>query len=98
MPQTKHHVSCVRVIPSSFFQLLPMNLRIIKAGLQDSVQDMGRFGWQHLGINRSGAMDRYAAALANFLVGNEEEEAVIEVHFPASTFFFEQPALIAIAG
>ena len=75
-----------------------MNLRIIKAGVLDTVQDPGRYGWQHLGINPTGAMDKVSAQLANILVGNDPSEAVIELHFPASEFFFEQPALIAIAG
>jgi antagonist of KipI len=75
-----------------------MNLRIIKAGVQDTVQDMGRYGWQHLGINPGGAMDKLSAQFANILVGNELGEAVIELHFPASAFFFEQPSMIAISG
>jgi antagonist of KipI len=75
-----------------------MNLRIIKAGVLDTVQDMGRYGWQHLGINPGGAMDKLSAQFANILVGNHPDEAVIEMHFPASTFFFEQPSLIAISG
>jgi antagonist of KipI len=75
-----------------------MNLRIIKAGVLDTVQDMGRYGWQHLGINPGGVMDKLSSQVANILVGNDSHEAVIELHFPASSFFFEQPALIALAG
>lgn len=75
-----------------------MNLRIIKAGVLDTVQDLGRYGWQHLGINPGGVMDKLAAQIANILVGNDPHEAVIELHFPASAFFFEQPALIALSG
>jgi antagonist of KipI len=75
-----------------------MNLRVIKPGVLDTIQDMGRYGWQHLGINPGGAMDKLSAQFANILVGNEPDEAVIELHFPASAFFFEQPSLIAISG
>lgn len=75
-----------------------MNLRVIKAGVFDIVQDMGRYGWQHLGINPGGAMDKLSAQVANILVGNETYEAVIEIHFPASAFFFEQPSLVAVSG
>src|SRR5574338_384580 len=75
-----------------------MSLRIIKSGVLDSVQDMGRHGWQHLGINPAGVMDQFSARIANMLVGNDPEEATIELHFPASIFLFEQPALIAISG
>jgi antagonist of KipI len=75
-----------------------MNLRIIKTGVLDTLQDAGRYGWQHLGINPGGAMDKLSAGIANILVGNNANDAVIELHFPASAFFFEQPALIAISG
>lgn len=75
-----------------------MNLRVIKAGVLDTIQDMGRYKWQHLGINPCGAMDKWSAQLANVLAGNNRMDAVIELHFPASEFFFEQPALIAITG
>jgi antagonist of KipI len=75
-----------------------MNLRIIKAGVLDTVQDLGRYGWQHEGINPGGVMDKLSAQVANILVGNDPRQAVIELHFPASAFFFEQPALIAISG
>ena len=64
----------------------------------DTVQDMGRYGWQHLGINPGGAMDKLSARIANILVGNDTDEAVIELHFPSAAFFFEQPSLIAISG
>jgi antagonist of KipI len=75
-----------------------MNLRIIKAGVLDTIQDLGRYGHQHLGINPGGAMDKLSAQLANILVGNDPKEPVIEMHFPAAAFFFERPALIAISG
>ena len=66
-----------------------MNLRVIKAGVMDTIQDLGRYGWQYAGINPGGAMDKVSAQVANILVGNETTEAVIELHFPASAFFFE---------
>lgn len=64
----------------------------------DSIQDMGRYGFQSLGINPSGSMDRYSAGIANMLVGNNPGEALIEMHFPAPVFLFDQPAVIALAG
>jgi antagonist of KipI len=75
-----------------------MNLRIIKAGVLDTIQDQGRLGWQHLGVNPGGAMDKLSAKVANILAGNDGREALIELHFPASSFFFEQPAMIALSG
>ena len=75
-----------------------MSLRVIKAGILDSIQDLGRIGYQYLGINPGGAMDKHAAQTANILAGNEMNEAVMELHFPSSSFIFERPALIAISG
>ena len=65
-----------------------MSLKIVKAGMLDSIQDMGRYGYQQVGINPTGAIDKYAAAIANILVGNTYNEAVIEMRFPAAAIFF----------
>jgi len=75
-----------------------MSLTVHKPGLLDTVQDLGRHGYQHLGINPNGAMDRDSAAWANILVGNPADTALLELHFPASTIRFDQPALIALSG
>lgn len=75
-----------------------MSLKILKTGVLDSIQDMGRFGYQQFGINPTGCMDKYAAAIANSLVCNEENEALIEIHFPGPSILFEQAAMIAITG
>ena len=75
-----------------------MSIRVIKPGVLDSLQDMGRYGFQYLGINPTGAMDKFSAQIANALVGNYSHEAVIEMHFPAPVFLFQQPALIALSG
>lgn len=64
----------------------------------DSIQDMGRFGYQQFGINPTGSMDKYSAAIANILVGNELTDAVIEMHFPACSIEFTEPSLIALSG
>lgn len=64
----------------------------------DTIQDAGRYGYQHLGINPSGAMDTFATSVANILAGNEKNEAVLELHFPASSFLFQQKTMIALSG
>lgn len=75
-----------------------MSLNIIKAGLLDTVQDGGRYGYQFQGINPNGAMDRFAASLANALLGNSLQAPIIEMHFPAATFRFLKPAIICLTG
>ncbi|MDE3126206.1 MAG: biotin-dependent carboxyltransferase family protein [Bacteroidota bacterium] len=75
-----------------------MTLVVIKQGIADSIQDNGRYGWQHLGINPDGAMDKTAAAVANILVMNSLDCPVIEMSFPAPILLFEQQALVALSG
>ena len=75
-----------------------MAFSIIKPGLLDTIQDTGRHGFGNWGISPGGAMDSYAAQVANLLVGNSNEEGVIEIHFPGPQILFEQNTLIAITG
>lgn len=75
-----------------------MSLRIIKAGVLDTVQDSGRFGYGALGVNPGGVADGLSAALANVLLGKDETEPVLELHFPAPTILFTQPTVICITG
>jgi antagonist of KipI len=75
-----------------------MSISIIKPGLLGTIQDPGRYGYGSLGINCGGSMDRYAAQVANMLVGNTAHEAVMEIHFPGPQMLFDQNALISITG
>lgn len=75
-----------------------MSIIIIKPGLMETVQDLGRNGFSRYGINPGGAMDQYACRLANILAGNESSEAVLEIHFPGPQILFEEDALICITG
>ena len=56
-----------------------MTLRVLEPGILTTVQDRGRFGLAHLGVPRAGALDAPAAAMANRLVGNEPDDAVLEI-------------------
>lgn len=75
-----------------------MSIRVIKKGILDTIQDEGRYGYQHLGIHPSGVMDSVAMRMANTVLGNAVQEAVLEIHFPAPLLLFEEDALIAISG
>ena len=75
-----------------------MSLKIIKAGSLDTIQDMGRFGYQSSGINPGGAMDLFSAKLANCLLGKKIVAPVIEMHFPAPIIEFEKATIICITG
>lgn len=75
-----------------------MSIRVLQPGLLDTVQDAGRPGYQHLGINPGGVMDRIGMYVANSLVGNAPTDAILELHFPAAAFLFESHAMIALSG
>ncbi len=75
-----------------------MSLQIIRAGILDTIQDSGRYGYQHLGINPGGAMDRFSAQLSNALIGKDLNAPVIELHFPAASFLFKKSSVICLAG
>jgi biotin-dependent carboxylase-like uncharacterized protein len=53
-------------------------LTVVRPGALTTVQDDGRPGLAHLGVPRSGSLDRAAHHLANRLVGNDEPAAVLE--------------------
>lgn len=75
-----------------------MLIKITRPGIFTTIQDLGRPGFRALGIGPGGAMDGFAAAAANYLVGNEPQDPVIEMHFPAPEIFFESEALASITG
>ncbi|MET8569531.1 biotin-dependent carboxyltransferase family protein [Streptomyces sp. NPDC004783] len=53
-------------------------LTTVRAGALTTVQDAGRRGHAHLGVPRSGALDADAMRLANRLLGNHPDAAVLE--------------------
>jgi len=77
---------------------MSMQLNILKKGVADTLQDAGRYGFQHIGIPPCGYMDYLSAQLANIILGNPLEQVVFEIHFPASIFSFNEAVCICITG
>lgn len=73
-------------------------IEIEDGGLSSTVQDDGRTGHYHIGMPPSGAMDSYAHAIANYLVGNDREKATVEMTYQGITATFTDDAVIAITG
>ena len=69
-----------------------------KPGLYTSIQDAGRKGVQDQGIPIGGALDKDAMYIANRLVGNPEDNAVLEVTMVGPEILFEGSGQIAITG
>jgi len=72
--------------------------KVLKSGLYATVQDLGRFGFADSGVPFSGVMDAYSAKLANLLLGNDKNDAVIEVTFGGSSFQFLKNTNICLSG
>lgn len=75
-----------------------MAIQILKKGIADTIQDIGRYGYQHLGIQANGFLDYQSARLANYIVGNPVNAPIFEIHFPASSFCFTRNYTICISG
>ena len=75
-----------------------MSIQIIKQGIMDTLQDKGRYGFQHIGIPPCGYLDYLSAQLANIIVGNPIDAPIFELHFPASSFIFNEDQTICISG
>jgi len=87
--------------PSSFI-LHPFSvmasIRVLSPGMMTTVQDLGRFGCQRLGISPAGAMDAYSLRLANLLVGNAAGEACLEITLLGPRLEFTAPTVFALTG
>jgi len=75
-----------------------MSLTIKKEGILTTVQDLGRVSYRRFGVNPGGVMDRAAVRLINALLANDENAAVLEVHFPAGEIRFDRDASFALGG
>ena len=71
---------------------------VLQPGLSTTVQDLGRSGWRHLGVAHAGALDPDQMRLANRLVGNPGDAAVLELALRGPTLRFDVPVRIAITG
>ncbi|RDX38182.1 biotin-dependent carboxyltransferase family protein [Kangiella sp. HD9-110m-PIT-SAG07] len=75
-----------------------MSIKIIKGGLQTTIQDLGRQQYREFGIAGNGALDEYSHQIANWLVGNPKNKPTIEVTQIGPTLEFTEEATIAVAG
>jgi biotin-dependent carboxylase-like uncharacterized protein len=76
-----------------------VTIEVVEPGALTSVQDpIGRPGWRHLGVPAGGAADPWSAILANRLVGNEDNEAVLEITLIGPTLRVLGPTAMALVG
>jgi len=73
-------------------------IKVIKPGLQTTVQDEGRIGYYEIGMPPSGAMDKFAFRVANLLVGNNPNAAVLEITYLGPVLEFGRKMKISLTG
>lgn len=73
-------------------------IRVLKPGLLTTVQDLGRPGFQQYGVAVGGALDAFAARVANLIVGNDDNAALLEMAQTGPELQFERETLIAWNG
>lgn len=74
-------------------------LRVVQPGLLATLQDLGRFGAQELGMPVAGAIDPLALRLANALVGNPQQAGALEIGYLGPTLeVVAQSARVAVVG
>ena len=75
-----------------------VRIEVLTPGALTTIQDLGRPGWAHIGVPRSGAADRPALVLANRLVGNDDGAAALETTLAGPRLRFDAAAEIALTG
>ena len=75
-----------------------MAVHVVEPGLLTTIQDGGRWGFQHLGVPVAGPMDQVSYRLANLLVGNSSSEAALEVTVVGPRLVFEEESVFAVVG
>ena len=74
------------------------SVKVVDPGLLTTIQDAGRPGYRAFGMPVSGALDPGSMRLANWLVGNPADEAVLELTFKGPELEFLADKVIALAG
>lgn len=75
-----------------------MSVGVRRPGLCTTVQDTGRWGYQHLGVPVAGSMDTPSHRLANALVGNQPSAAALEITLVGPELECDRPTLFAVTG
>jgi antagonist of KipI len=73
-------------------------IKILRPGVYCAIQDLGRFGFRHLGVPCSGASDRQSLMYVNFLLGNPSHSAVLEIFGQSTEIEIIHAVIIAISG
>ncbi len=73
-------------------------IKVLKPGFYTSIQDKGRTGFAAIGVPVSGVMDSYSANLANSILNNNLNNALLEITFGGCKLEFLSETIICISG
>jgi len=73
-------------------------ITLVRAPPFATVQDLGRPGHLDAAVPRAGALDRFALAVGNLLVGNRRGAAGLEWGVGAGVVRFDRPTTVALTG
>ncbi len=73
-------------------------VEVITPGFFTTIQDIGRTNYHQYGVPYSGVMDAKSAKIANALLGNGEDAAVLEITMTGPTLKFHSNTVISITG
>ena len=73
-------------------------IKVLQPGMYSTMQDAGRTGYRKFGVPVSGAMDSISANLANALLNNHENDAVMEITMTGPKLLFKAATNIVISG
>jgi antagonist of KipI len=71
---------------------------VIEPGILTTIQDLGRYGFSRFGVPPSGALDIFSLRVANLLVENREEKAVLETTLMGLKIRALKEIVISITG
>src|SRR5512139_2952702 len=71
---------------------------VLEPGILTTIQDLGRYGFSQFGVPPSGALDTFSLRVSNLLVGNEEEEACLEITLMGLRIRSLNEVVMAITG
>lgn len=75
-----------------------MGIHVNSPGMLSTVQDLGRWGFQNLGVPVAGPMDRYSHRFANALLGNPSGSATLEITLLGPELSFGLATRVAVTG
>ena len=73
-------------------------IEVTTGGRWTTIQDRGRPGFERFGIPPGGAADWFAARVANKLVGNRPDAALLECTAAGPTLRFDVDGIVAVTG